>query len=58
MTRKTQTHITFTADKNGKPIAYREGYNLRYFRIGYDEAKLMIATGQAIEIPFVNWNNR
>lgn len=43
--------VLFTTDKNGKPLAYRRSLQsgIRYFRISYDEAKMLVATGQAIE---------
>jgi len=45
--------IRFSMDKNGKPLAHY--YSLRggqrTYRIGYAEAKLLIATGQAQEEP-------
>lgn len=49
---KQPTRIQFTTDKHGKPIAYRHESLICHRRIGYDRAKLMIATGEAIEIPF------
>jgi hypothetical protein len=44
--------VSFTADKHGRPIAYRDSRAAgagRYIRIGYDKAKLMVATGKAEE---------
>jgi hypothetical protein len=56
---KKQTQIAFTADKNGRPVAYRWDLTcFRWFRIGYDEAKLRIALGTAREVRYVNPNNR
>jgi len=52
----TLKKVSFTVDKHGRPIAYREsgpgigGYRL--FRIGLDEARALISTGQAREVPF------
>lgn len=46
--------IAFTADKNGRPIAYRWCFPaMRWIRIGYDAAKLHIAAGEADEIRYV-----
>lgn len=47
--------IAFTADKNGRPIAYYWSRSLypRWIRIGYDRAKLLVATKQADEVPYV-----
>jgi len=43
--------IWFTTDRNAKPVAYRVSYKqMRCFRIGLDEAKLMVATGKAVEM--------
>ncbi len=44
--------VAFTVDKNGKPIAYREirSGGIRYVRINYDEAKMLVSTGQAQEV--------
>ena len=54
--RQTIKQIAFTTDKNGKPIAYRNSpVQMRWFRIGYEEAKLLIATGQAEQVEFIKW---
>lgn len=48
---KVRKQIWFQTTKTGKQTAYyfhREG--MRSFRIGLDEAKLLIATGQADQI--------
>lgn len=53
---KSIKQIAFTTDKNGKPIAYRNSpIQMRWFRIGYEEAKLLIATGQAEQVKFIKW---
>ncbi len=45
--------VSFTVDKNGKPLAYRVSYKqMRNFRISWDKAKLMIATGEAEEVAY------
>lgn len=51
MTPKTE--ISFTVDKHGNALAYRYSRaQMRNFRIAYDDAKLRIATGDAIETPY------
>lgn len=48
---RMQTQVTFTTDKNGKPLAFRDCRLAgRYIRIGLDEAKLLVATGQAVQV--------
>lgn len=48
-----QTQVSFTVDKNGKPRAYRVSMSqMRHFPIGYDEAKLLVSTGQAKQVPY------
>lgn len=52
---KAQREIAFTADKKGRPIAYKVNREINGFvhrRIAYDEAKLLVATGQAREVPY------
>lgn len=47
------TQIAFTTDRHGRPLAYRDSrLAMRYFRVSVDEADLLIATGQAVEVPF------
>jgi hypothetical protein len=46
---KRQITIRFTTDKNGKPRAHYWGLARRWLPIGIDEAKLKIATGEAVE---------
>ena len=47
--------IAFTANKNGKPIAYYWSRSMypRWIRIGYDRAKLLVDSGQADRIAYV-----
>lgn len=45
----TQTTITFRTDKNGKPFAMQWLRSNRWCRINLEEAKLLVATGQARE---------
>jgi hypothetical protein len=50
-----QTLVAFTTDRRGKPIAYRElryAGGTRYVRMGYDDARLLVSTGQAKETSF------
>lgn len=52
MTRTRQ--IGFTANRKGQAIAYRYcPYGKRWFRTGYEAAKFAVATGEAIEVPYV-----
>jgi hypothetical protein len=46
-----RTQVAFTTDKHGRPLAYRWSVAAggRWLRVGYDEAKLAIATGKARE---------
>ena len=49
--------IAFTVDKNGKPIAYNmhgrgSGFTTSPVRMNMDEAKLMIASGEAVRVPY------
>lgn len=40
--------VRFAVDKRGRPVAFRYCRSgMRWFRCGYDEAKLLVATGQA-----------
>lgn len=51
-----QQLIAFTADKNGKPLAFIDARycgGAAWHRIGYDEAKLRIATGKAVEVRYI-----
>lgn len=51
-----QQQVAFTADKYSRPIAYRwsiAGASARWFRIGYDDAKVLVATGKAREVQYV-----
>jgi hypothetical protein len=53
MTKRTR-QIAFTANRKGQAIAYRWCTScIRWFRIGYEEAKLAVATGEAIEVRYV-----
>jgi len=50
---KTPMQIAFTADKIGRPVAYRWCLiQHRWFRIGLDDAKIKIATGTAREVRY------
>lgn len=52
MTTKT-TLIAFTTDKNNNPLAYRDSRTaMRWIKISYNEAKMMVATGQATEVKY------
>ena len=43
-----KTQIKFAADKNGTPLAYRYSIRAtRWFRMNYDEAQILVATGAA-----------
>lgn len=45
--------VSFTTDKHGRPIAYLVSMQqMRNFRIPLDEAKLMVETGEADEVPY------
>lgn len=50
-----QQMIAFTADKNGKPVAYKDTRSIsaRWVRVSYEEAKLLVATGAAREVAYV-----
>lgn len=40
--------IKFAADKNGTPLAFRYSIRaMRWFRMNYDEAQILVATGAA-----------
>jgi hypothetical protein len=46
-----QMWIRFDTNKNGQRLAHRwSPLAARYFRIGLDEAELMVSTGQAIAL--------
>lgn len=48
-----QQMIAFTADKNGKPIAYRDDRMAgRWVKVGYEHAKMLVATGAAREVQY------
>jgi hypothetical protein len=50
----TRISIAFTADKNGKPIAYYwSSLAMRWIRIGYDKAKMLVSTGGADQVDYV-----
>jgi hypothetical protein len=56
---KNTKQIAFTADKNGTPIAYyllRAGFTTRWIKMGYDKAKIEVATGTAIQVEYVKWS--
>lgn len=39
--------VGFSADKNGRRIAYRQGWGRRWFRMPLTEAEILVASGQA-----------
>lgn len=46
-------YVAFTADKHGRPLAYiTYQATMRWFRIGLDEAKVLVATGAAEQVPY------
>lgn len=47
------TRVAFTVDKHGRPVAYREGADRRWFRTGYVAAQNAVAQGRAEAVPFV-----
>jgi hypothetical protein len=55
---KKAPQVAFTVDKHGRPLAYFWGGSCRgipqprWFRMGYDEAKLAVATGAARETTY------
>lgn len=50
-TEVSTVEIYFRTDRNGKTRAYRVSrMQLRSFPIGYEKARLMIETGQAVNI--------
>lgn len=51
-----QMMVAFTVDKNGKPVAYKDSrsINARWIRISYEEAKMLVSTGAAREVPFAS----
>jgi hypothetical protein len=49
----TRISIAFTADKNGKPIAYRWCRpGMRWIKMNYDEAKMLVASESADQIEY------
>jgi hypothetical protein len=60
--RKPIREVWFQTDKNGRVAAYEfSRFQFRSFRIGLDEAKLLIATEQAIQTdghPFPSLKSR
>lgn len=49
----TRISIAFTADKNGRPIAYRwSSASLRWIKTSYDTAKVLVGSGNADEIEY------
>lgn len=49
----TRISIAFTTDKNGKPLAYRwSSLQMRWFRMPYDKAKVLVATNSADETTY------
>lgn len=53
--RRVPLQIAFTADKRGRPIAYYWSRPcMRWMRMGLEAAKVDVATGNAIEVPYVN----
>jgi hypothetical protein len=51
--------IRFSADKNGRPLAHYWSHNRlssgRWIRLGYDEAKMFVAQGQAGVMSATRW---
>ena len=48
-----QQQIAFTADKHGKPIAYKwSPMAMRWIKTSYDEAKIKVATGAAVQVAY------
>ncbi len=53
------TEIYFTTTKSGQPRAYRVSrMQFRSFPMSYDEAKLLVATEQAIDVGAPVWKMR
>lgn len=49
----TRISIAFTADKNGKPVAYRwSRMGMRWIKMAYAEAKMLVATEVADQINY------
>lgn len=45
--------IAFTADKNGKPVAYRwSAMAMRWIKMAHAEAKMLVSTEAADEIEY------
>lgn len=45
------TQVAFGVDKNSKPLAYRWSFlAMRWFKVGYEAAKLMVSTGDAVVV--------
>ena len=56
MNTNRPTEIYFQTTKKGQPRAYRVSrMQMRSFPMGYEEAKIMVATGQAIDIGLPFW---
>jgi hypothetical protein len=52
------TSFAFTHTAKGIEIAYRYSpAQMRFFRVGLDEAKLAIATGSGVRIEYINYRN-
>jgi hypothetical protein len=48
MSNTNNMTVKFGADKNGTPLAYRYSNKaMRWFRMSYDEAQLLVSTGAA-----------
>ncbi len=53
------TEIYFTTTKSGQPRAYRVSrMQFRSFPMSYDEAKILVATEQAIDVGAPVWKMR
>jgi hypothetical protein len=53
-----QMQVAITVNAKGKPVAFRYSpMQARWFRIALDEARIAIATGQAVKVPFCSWSN-
>jgi hypothetical protein len=53
MTKRIR-QVAFTSNRKGQPIAYRWCTScIRWFRVGYEEARFAVATGEAIEVRYV-----
>lgn len=50
--------VAITHNAKNQPVAYRwSPRQVRWFRMGLEEAKLLIATEQAILVPYIQWAN-